>query len=136
MTDIVFQSFRGLGRARLSPVKLTSELETHEIEALFHAAQEVLTNWIERLRREAGGGVPKTVTAFREGMAVHGRYGLPCPVCGAAVQRIIYSEHETNYCATCQAGGRLLADRSLSRLLRADWPKTLEEMEKRRSGAG
>jgi formamidopyrimidine-DNA glycosylase len=121
-----------LHRARLSPVRLTSQLETHEIEALFQATRGTLTDWIERLRRENGQRFPERVTAFRDGMAVHGRYGHPCPVCGAPIQRIIYAENETNYCATCQTGGRLLADRSLSRLLRADWPKTLEEMEKRR----
>jgi formamidopyrimidine-DNA glycosylase len=123
-----------LHRARLSPIKLTSQVDDDESLALFAAAKAVLTEWIERLRHDTGDGFPETVTAFREGMAVHGRYNLPCPVCGAAVQRIIYAENETNYCATCQTGGRLLADRSLSRLLRADWPKTLEEMEQRRQG--
>jgi formamidopyrimidine-DNA glycosylase len=125
-----------LHRARLSPVRLTTQLEAHEIEALFQATQGVLTDWIERLRRDTGQRFPETVTAFRDGMAVHGRYGQPCPVCGAPIQRIIYSENETNYCAICQTGGRLLADRSLSRLLRADWPKTLDEMEKRRRPEG
>lgn len=123
-----------LHRARLSPIKLTSQVNGDESLALFAATKEVLTEWIEGLRRETGVGFPETVTAFREGMAVHGRYNLPCPACGSAVQRIIYAENETNYCARCQTGGRLLADRSLSRLLRADWPKTLEEMEHRRHG--
>ena len=91
--------------------------------------RETLREWIERLRLETGEGFPEKVTAFREGMAVHGRYGLPCPVCGAPVQRIVYQENETNYCARCQTGGRLLADRALSRLLRGDWPRTLEELE-------
>jgi formamidopyrimidine-DNA glycosylase len=123
-----------LHRARLSPVKLTAQITDEEISILFAATKEVLSEWIERLRLETGDGFPETVTAFREEMAVHGRYNLPCPVCAAAVQRIIYAENETNYCATCQTGGRLLADRSLSRLLRTDWPKTLEEMEQRRQG--
>jgi formamidopyrimidine-DNA glycosylase len=93
------------------------------------AVQEVLTEWTERLRREAGDAFPEHVTAFRDGMAVHGRAGKPCPDCGAPVQRIAYADNEANYCARCQTGGRLLADRALSRLLRSDWPRTLEEME-------
>jgi formamidopyrimidine-DNA glycosylase len=121
-----------LHSARLSPVKLTDQLEAHEIKTLFQATHAILTEWIERLRRETGERFPETVTAFREGMAVHGRYGCACPVCGAPVQRIVYAENETNYCATCQTGGRLLADRSLSRLLRADWPKTVDELEQRK----
>ena len=118
-----------LHRARLSPVTLTQKLEPDEIERLHAAVKIVLGEWIERLRREARGGFPEKVTAFREGMAVHGRYGQPCPVCGAKVQRIRYAANETNYCAKCQTGGRLLADRALSRLLREDWPRTLEELE-------
>jgi len=94
-----------------------------------NATREVLTQWTERLRAETGEGFPEQVTAFREGMAVHGRYRKPCPVCGAPVQRIVYAENETNYCARCQTGGRLLADRAMSRLLKEDWPKTLEELE-------
>jgi formamidopyrimidine-DNA glycosylase len=118
-----------LHRARLSPVKLTRQLGDAEIAGLFEAARATLADWIERLRREARGGFPEGVTAFREGMAVHGRYGQPCPDCGSPVQRIVHAENETNYCPTCQTGGRLLADRALSRLLKADWPRTLEEME-------
>jgi formamidopyrimidine-DNA glycosylase len=118
-----------LHRARLSPVKLTRQLGDAEIAGLFEAAHATLADWIERLRREARGGFPEGVTAFREGMAVHGRYGQPCPDCGSPVQRIVHAENETNYCPTCQTGGRLLADRALSRLLKADWPRTLEEME-------
>jgi formamidopyrimidine-DNA glycosylase len=124
-----------LHRARLSPVRQTPHLTPDEIARLFAAARETLTDWIERLRREAGAEFPEGVTAFREGMAVHGRYGKPCPVCGSPVQRIVYAENETNYCPTCQTGGRLLADRALSRLLHGDWPRTLEELEERRRGA-
>jgi formamidopyrimidine-DNA glycosylase len=118
-----------LHRARLSPVKLTHRLSDAEFTRLFEAARATLADWVERLRRDAGGGFPEGVTAFREGMAVHGRYGQPCPDCGSPVQRIVHAENETNYCPTCQTGGRLLADRALSRLLKADWPRTLEEME-------
>jgi len=118
-----------LHRARLSPVRHTRRLAEKEIERLHRASRETLLEWTERLRREAGEGFPEKVTAFREGMAVHGRYGLPCPDCGAPVQRIVYAENETNYCARCQTGGRLLADRALSRLLKKDWPRTLEEIE-------
>jgi formamidopyrimidine-DNA glycosylase len=121
-----------LHRARLSPVKQTQALDEDEIRRLWEATRRVLTDWIERLRHEAGEGFPEGVTAFRPDMAVHGRYGKPCPECGAPVQRIVYAENETNYCARCQTGGRLLADRSLSRLLHADWPKTLDEWEERR----
>jgi len=118
-----------LHRARLSPVKLTRQLDEAETARLFEAARSTLVEWTERLRREAGSRFPEKVTAFREGMAVHGRYRLPCPDCGAPVQRITYAENETNYCARCQTGGKLLADRSLSRLMKEDWPRTLEEME-------
>jgi formamidopyrimidine-DNA glycosylase len=118
-----------LHRARLSPVKLTRQLDDAEIERLLAATQSTLLDWTERLRREAGPRFPEKVTAFREGMAVHGRYRQPCPDCGAPVQRIRYAQNETNSCALCQTGGKLLADRSLSRLLKADWPRTLEEME-------
>lgn len=115
--------------ARLSPFKQTQGLTDEEWQRLYAATRETLESWIERLRREAGGGFPKKVTAFREGMAVHGRYRKPCPVCGSAVQRIVYAENEANYCARCQTGERLLADRSLSRLLKDNWPKRLEDLE-------
>jgi formamidopyrimidine-DNA glycosylase len=118
-----------LHRARLSPITLTSRLTAEEIGRLYLATREVLKEWIDRLRAEAAGGFPERVTAFREEMAAHGRYGLPCPRCGAKIQRIRYASNETNYCAVCQTGGRLLADRALSRLLREDWPRTLEELE-------
>jgi len=118
-----------LHRARLSPVAMTQRLTAEETGRLFTATREVLTEWTDRLRAETGGGFPEKVTAFREGMAVHGRYGLPCPRCGSKIQRIRYASNETNYCATCQTGGKLLADRALSRLLREDWPRTLEELE-------
>jgi len=124
-----------LHRARLSPVKLSRQLSETEIVRLFEATRSTLVDWIERLRREAAGEFPEGVTAFRDGMAVHGRYGKPCPVCGTAVQRIVYADNETNYCPTCQTGGVLLADRALSRLLRGDWPRTLEELEERRRAA-
>jgi formamidopyrimidine-DNA glycosylase len=121
-----------LHRARLSPVTLTSQLDDEGVARLYDATRAVLQEWSERLSRDAAERFPEGVTAFREGMAVHGRFGKPCPVCGASVQRIVYVENETNYCAPCQTGGRLLADRALSRLLRADWPRTLEELEERR----
>jgi formamidopyrimidine-DNA glycosylase len=124
-----------LHRARLSPVMLTSRLSPEEITSLHAAVRETMEEWIERLRAEAAGKFPEKVTAFREGMAVHGRYGQPCPRCGAKVQRIRYANNETNYCAACQTGGKLLADRALSRLLREDWPQTLEELEERRRGS-
>ncbi|HEY3065893.1 MAG TPA: DNA-formamidopyrimidine glycosylase family protein [Methylomirabilota bacterium] len=124
-----------LHRARLSPVKLSHKLTAAETARLFEATKATLLHWIERLRREAAGEFPEGVTAFREGMAVHGRYGQPCPVCGTTVQRIVYADNETNYCPTCQTGGTLLADRALSRLLRGDWPRTLEELEERRRAA-
>src|SRR5213596_4002182 len=118
-----------LHRARLSPVQLTRRLKDSEIETLYNAVREILTEWIERLRRERGKGFPEHVTAFRKEMAVHGKYRKPCPVCGSPVQRIVHAENETNYCAKCQTGGKLLADRSLSRLLKDDWPRNLEELE-------
>ncbi len=118
-----------LHRARLSPVKLTSRLSDEEVARLFAATTAVLREWIDRLRTAAGEDFPQGVTAFRPEMAVHGRYGEPCPACLTPVQRIRYAEHETNYCASCQTGGRLLADRALSRLLREDWPRSLEELE-------
>ena len=118
-----------LHAARLSPLRLTSQLDEAEIARLYDAARETLTTWITRLRAEAGDGFPEKVTAFREGMAVHGRFRQPCPVCHSPVQRIRYAENEVNYCATCQTGGRLLADRALSRLLKADWPRSLDEWE-------
>jgi len=118
-----------LHRAQLSPIALTQKLTHEEIQRLYDATKATLADWIERLRAEAKGEFPEKVTAFRAGMAVHGRYGKPCPTCGAKVQRIRYASNETNYCARCQTGGRLLADRALSRLLREDWPRTLEEPE-------
>ncbi|HQQ79198.1 MAG TPA: DNA-formamidopyrimidine glycosylase family protein [Thermoanaerobaculia bacterium] len=120
-----------LHAARLSPVALTSRLAGEEADRLFDATRTTLLDWTERLRRETGETFPEKVTAFREGMAVHGKFGRPCPRCGTAVQRIVYAANETNYCPACQTGGKLLADRSLSRLLRGDWPKSLEEMEER-----
>jgi formamidopyrimidine-DNA glycosylase len=117
-----------LHRARLSPVQLSTNLSDEEIERLYHAIREVLVEWIERLRADTGSGFPEKVTAFRPEMAVHGRYNQPCPVCGTPVQRIVYAENETNYCARCQTGGRLLADRALSRLLKGDWPRSIDEL--------
>ena len=118
-----------LHRARLSPVALTSKLSGDDIVRLYAATQEVLVEWVERLRAEAKGKFPEKVTAFRDEMAVHGKYGQPCPRCGTKVQRIRYASNETNYCPSCQTGGKLLADRGLSRLLKEDWPRTLEELE-------
>ncbi len=118
-----------LHAAQLSPVTLTHKLEQHEWERLFAAARQTLSVWIDRLRAEAEDGFPENVTAFRKDMAVHGRYGKPCPRCGEKIQRIRYADNETNYCARCQTGGRVLADRGLSRLLGSDWPRTLEELE-------
>jgi len=117
--------------AKLSPAQLTQNLDEEGIRRLHAAVQAVIFGWIEHLRDEFGDGFPEKVTAFREGMAVHGRHGKPCPACGSPVQRIVYAENELNYCATCQTGGKLLADRSLSRLLKSDWPRTLDELEKR-----
>jgi formamidopyrimidine-DNA glycosylase len=131
------RSFSGIGNAysdeilweaRLSPVKLTQRLGDKELERLYDATRKTLVRWVERLRAETGDEFPEKVTAFREGMAVHGRYKQPCPRCGAKVQRIRYATNETNYCPTCQTGGKLLADRALSRILRDDWPKTAEEL--------
>ncbi len=121
-----------LHAARLSPFRLTTQLALDEMQRLYRATRLILEEWTERLRRESGEGFPSKVTAFREGMAVHGRYRRPCPVCGTAVQRIVYASNEANYCPRCQTGGKLLADRALSRLLRQDWPRTPEELEKRR----
>jgi len=118
-----------LHAARLSPIALTQKLDTQEWAVLFDATRQTLQLWIDRLRAEAGAGFPEKVTAFRKEMAVHGRYGESCPRCGEKIQRIRYADNETNYCARCQTGGRVLADRSLSRLLRLDWPRTLEELE-------
>lgn len=121
-----------LHAARLSPVKRTGQLTEDEVERLHEATQRMLLEWTDRLRADVGEQFPdKGVTAFRPDMAVHGKYGEPCPACGSKVQRIVYAANETNYCATCQTGGKLLADRSLSRLLKDDWPKTLEELEER-----
>jgi len=122
-----------LHAARLSPVALSQRLDEDEIRRLSEATRTVLRTWTDRLREDAGSGFPEKVTAFREGMAVHGRYRRPCPDCGSPVQRIVHADNETNYCATCQTGGRLLADRSLSRLLKEDWPRSLEELEETRA---
>jgi formamidopyrimidine-DNA glycosylase len=116
-----------LHAARLSPLKLTRSLAPEELARLYDATRATLGAWVDRLRRETGEGFPEKVTAFRDGMAVHGRFRLPCPVCGSPIQRIVYAENECNYCATCQTGGRLLADRSLSRLLKTDWPRSIDE---------
>jgi len=117
-----------LHRARLSPMKLTRSLSDAELVRLFDASRATLTWWIDRLRAQTGAGFPEKVTAFHEDMAVHGRFRKPCPVCGRPVQRIVYAENECNYCATCQTGGRLLADRSLSRLLKSDWPRSIDDL--------
>jgi formamidopyrimidine-DNA glycosylase len=117
-----------LFEARLSPIKLTQKLNAEELQRLYEVTRTTLTQWVERLREEAGADFPEGVTAFRKEMAVHGRYKLPCPRCGAKIQRIRYAANETNYCPVCQTGGKLLADRALSRILRDDWPKTAEEL--------
>jgi formamidopyrimidine-DNA glycosylase len=118
-----------LHRARLSPFKWTTKLDAEEARRLFDATRATLREWIERLQQQTGAQFPTKVTAFRPEMAVHGRYGKPCPVCGAPVQRIVHAENESNYCARCQTGGKVLADRALSQLLKEDWPRTLEEWE-------
>jgi formamidopyrimidine-DNA glycosylase len=118
-----------LHAAQLSPVTLTHRLSDEEWKRLFSATQEMLQLWIERLRAETGDGFPEKVTAFRKGMAVHGKFGQPCPRCGEKIQRIRYADNETDYCARCQTDGKLLADRGLSRLLKQDWPRTLDELE-------
>lgn len=118
-----------LHRARLSPLMLSSRVTPEQGERLYNATREILTQWTDQLRKETGTGFPEKVTAFHEGMAVHGRYGLPCPDCGSPVQRIRYATNETNYCARCQTDGRLLADRAMSRLLKGDWPKSLDELD-------
>jgi formamidopyrimidine-DNA glycosylase len=123
-----------LNHAQLSPVALTQRLKPEEISRLYHATRDTLIQWTQNLRAETGGKFPEKVTAFRAQMAVHGRYGQPCPKCGTKIQRIRYASNETNYCPSCQTGGKLLADRALSRLLRQDWPKSLEELEERKSG--
>jgi formamidopyrimidine-DNA glycosylase len=119
-----------LHAARLSPVMLTSRIDDAEVARLYAAIRDQMQFWIDRLRQLAEGGFPEKVTAFRDGMAVHGRFGLPCPVCGTPVQRIRYADNETNYCARCQTGGRLLADRALSRLLKQDWPKSVDAFDR------
>jgi len=124
-----------LHRARLSPVKLTRALTVVEVEQLYDAARATLAQWLAKLRDDAADEFPEHVTVFRNGMAVHGRSGKLCPVCGAPVQRIVYAENETNYCPGCQTGGAILADRALSRLLKRDWPRTLAELEERRHAA-
>lgn len=123
-----------LFQAKLSPVTLTQRLSAEEIQRLFEATRKTLTDWSNNLRRKAGQKFPEKVAAFQEDMAVHGKYGKPCARCGTKIQRIRYASNETNYCPHCQTGGKLLADRSLSRLLREDWPRTLEELEERRKG--
>ncbi len=132
------QIFSGIGnaysdeilhRARLSPIVMTHKLGDEEIAVLFEAIRSTLNEWTDRLRKETGGKFPDKVTAFREGMAVHGRYGLPCPVCGSPVQRIVYGDHETNYCARCQTGGKVLADRALSKLLKKSWPRSIDDLD-------
>ena len=118
-----------LHQARLSPLARTGKLSDEEVDRLYHATRATLEYWITKLRDEQGDRFPEKVTAFREGMAVHGRYKLPCPVCGTPVQRIRYADNETNYCARCQTGGRLLADRAMSRLLKEDWPRSIDDVE-------
>ena len=118
-----------LHRARLSPLAMSAQLSESDTERLFLATQATLAEWIERLRSEAAGDFPEKVTAFRDAMAVHGKFGQPCPVCGAPVQRIVFAENEVNYCARCQTGGRILADRALSRLLKKSWPRSIDELD-------
>lgn len=118
-----------LHHARLSPLRLTLKLESEEVDRLFASCREVLTTWLTRFRTQRDGGFPEKVTAFRPEMAVHGKFGQPCPVCGTPVQRIRYADNETNYCARCQTGGRLLADRAMSRLLKSDWPRSIDELD-------
>ena len=118
-----------LHRARLSPLKLSTSLDDDEVARLYEATRATLLDWVARLKRETGEGFPEKVTAFRPDMAVHGRFGQPCPECGAPVQRIVYAENETNYCARCQTGGRRLADRAMSRLLKDDWPRSIDDVE-------
>jgi formamidopyrimidine-DNA glycosylase len=122
-----------LHAAGMSPLKLTKRLDESEVRRLYEATQVTLRFWSEKLSKEARESFPEKVTAFREEMSVHGRYGKPCPKCGAPIQRILYAANEANYCAACQTGGRLLADRAMSRLLKEDWPRTLEQLEERRS---
>lgn len=138
------RAFSGIGNAysdeilhaaKLSPVMLTQKLGEDDVERLRAATREVLQRWTERLRNETGAGWPAKVTAFRPEMAVHGKFGQPCPVCGTSVQRIVYAENEVNYCPRCQTGGKVLADRSLSRLLKSDWPRTIDELERGRDSA-
>ncbi len=123
-----------LHRARLSPIRWSRRLDSDELARLYEATRDTLTDWIERLRLETGDGFPNKVTAFREGMTVHGRFGEPCPDCGSPIQRIRYVSSETNYCPECQTDGKVLADRALSRLLGRDWPRSLEELEQIKSG--
>jgi len=118
-----------LHRAKLSPFAKTVSLSEEDVKRLYDATRATLAEWTERLRKEAGADFPEKVTAFREGMAVHGRFRKPCPVCGSPVQRIVYAENETNYCARCQTGGKVLADRALSRLLKASWPRSIDELD-------
>lgn len=124
-----------LHRAQLSPVKWTSRLDADEVKRLLFAIRDVMTEWMDRLRKETGKGFPENVAAFRKEMAVHGKFEQPCRVCGTSIQRIRYAENEANYCPKCQTGGKLLADRSLSRLLKGDWPATLEELEEKKAAA-
>lgn len=125
-----------LHHARMSPFLLTSRMTDDESARLLNSIRSVLTEWVDRLAAETGDGFPEKVTAFREEMAVHGKFGKPCPVCGSPVQRVVFADNEMNYCVVCQTGGRLLADRGLSRLLKSDWPRTLEELEERRAPSG
>lgn len=125
-----------LHRAGLSPIGMTQKLDDAQVAALFEAIRSTLNEWTERLRKQSGGKFPEKVTAFREEMAVHGRYGKPCPVCGSPVQRIVHGDHETNYCARCQTGGKILADRALSKLLKKSWPRSIDELDPDIPGQG